>query len=247
MRLGKHDGRSTAQHVQQYINNLPAGLKNLVVTQTVTNLDLYQSLTLGQQFDRFLKLDQTWLAASTVVQPSGNVRPAQQRQTGANKRAAHAGQKRTRDEAEAPAAASARPAACPEGSPGLTSAALGPSQWAPLLTGSALWPTKISRHRRCYFCWEKGHAFAECPEIPKHGKSYILSLRCGKHAQPAPFVAYMSLQNCTQEQSAVTGANAIPIDPQTKTRGGLEGAALEEAAAASVAAVAAPGGKPGAG
>ncbi len=101
MGLGKHDGRSTEQHVQQYIKNLPPGLKNLIVTQMVTNPDVYKTLPLGQQLDRFLTLGQTWLAASTAAQPPCNVRPAQQKLTGANRRPVRAGQKRTREEAEA--------------------------------------------------------------------------------------------------------------------------------------------------
>ena len=78
MGLGKHDSRRTEQHVQQYIKNLPAGLKNLIVTQMVTRADLYMSLSLGQHFDQFLTLGQTRLTASTAAQPSGVVKPAQE-------------------------------------------------------------------------------------------------------------------------------------------------------------------------
>ena len=118
MRLGEYDGKSIAQHVQQYIKGLPEDLYSLLVSHVVTNPDAYNFLPMGQHLgqDLFLKLGQSsWLQQHcslcliAAAQPSGTATPTL---SGAYRRASHAGQKGSRDEAEAPAAQARRPVMC---------------------------------------------------------------------------------------------------------------------------------------
>ena len=56
MNLGSKDGRSATQHVQHYIRGLPENLKTLFVSHQVTSPKHHSDVTIGQHFDKFLKL-----------------------------------------------------------------------------------------------------------------------------------------------------------------------------------------------
>ena len=57
----------------------------------------------------------------------------------------------------------------------------------------------------------------DCPDIAKQGKSYILNIRSAYQSKVL-LVANMHMQNSTQDQSTLTGANAFPTGPNPTAR-----------------------------
>lgn len=70
MRLGDYDTCSIERHVRQYLEGLPDRVETIIVTNTVTNPDVYKSLNTGETMEQLLELGNAYLAATASAHPT---------------------------------------------------------------------------------------------------------------------------------------------------------------------------------